>query len=190
MSHDASQSEVTRILQAADAPDSASAERLLRLVYDQLRKIAQQRMGQERADHTLQATALVHEAWLRLTGDADLPWQGRAHFFAAAAEAMRRILIDHARRRGAEKRGGGLRAVAGVVDLASDEKIGQALALDDLILRMEKEDPQAAAVVRLRFYAGLSVDETARTLGISGRTAARDWAFARAWLAEQLEEDP
>jgi RNA polymerase sigma factor (TIGR02999 family) len=187
MSSDTPPNEVTRLLQSAEESDSA--EQLLGLVYDQLRKIAQQRMAEERVGHTLQATALVHEAYLRLTRNTEVSWQGRAHFFSAASEAMRKILIDHARKCGAQKRGSGIRAVSGVLDLASNEKeIGHALALDELILRLEKEDSQAARVVQLRFYAGLSVEETAEILDISRRTAARDWAFARAWLAEQIED--
>jgi RNA polymerase sigma factor (TIGR02999 family) len=184
MSDEASSAEVTRLLQAAGGPDRAAADQLLTLVYDQLRKIAQQRMGEERAGHTLQATALVHDAYLRLVGDTQIHWQGRAHFFAAAAEAMRKILIDHARKKGTAKRGGGLQSIAGVLDLASDQKIGDALALDDLILRLEKEDAKIAAVVRLRFYAGLSIQETAEVLGVSERTIKRDWTYARTWLAD------
>jgi len=155
------------------------------LVYDQLRKIAQQRMSEERAGHTLQATALVHEAYLRLVGDAEVHWQGRAHFFAAAAEAMRRILIEHARSRNRAKRGGSLRTLKSVVDLACDENISGAVIIDDLICRMETEDAQAAQVVRLRFFAGLTLEETAESLGVSVPTVARKWTFARAWLAHQ-----
>ena len=162
MADDGTQHEVTRLIQAASASDRAAADRLLALVYDQLRKIAQQRMAEERAGHTLQATALVHEAYLRLVGDSSIHWQGRGHFFAAAAEAMRRILIDHARRRGTAKRGGGLRAVSSVLDLASDENISDALIIDDLISRLEMEDATAARVVRLRFFAGLRLEDTAK----------------------------
>jgi len=182
------QHEFTRLVQATGAHDPSAPDQLLALVYDQLRKIAQQRMSAERVEHTLQATALVHEAYVRLVGSTGAQWQGRAHFFAAAAEAMRRILIDHARGRGAAKRGGGLKAVAGVLDLASEDKISDALALDDLISRLETEDPQAAGVVRLRFFAGLSVEETAEALSVSPRTVKRDWEFARAWLAHALKE--
>jgi RNA polymerase sigma factor (TIGR02999 family) len=184
MSEATPQHEVTRLIQAASASDRAAADQLLTLVYDQLRRIAQQRMSEERAGHTLQATALVHEAYLRLVGDTEIQWQGRAQFFAAAAEAMRKILIDHARKKGTVKRGGGLQSIAGVLDLASDEKIGDALALDDLISRLEKEDAQIAALVRLWFYAGLSIQETADVLGVSERTIKRDWTYARTWLAD------
>jgi RNA polymerase sigma factor (TIGR02999 family) len=189
MPHTTSHHDVTRLIQAAGTSDRAAADRLLALVYDQLRKIAQQRMGEERADHTLQATALVHEAYLRLVGDTEVHWQGRAHFFAAAAEAMRKILIDHARRKGTAKRGGGLRRVAGVLDLASDENISDALIIDDLISRLEMEDAAAAQVVRLRFFAGLTLEETASAVGIAVPTVSRKWTYARAWLARQCETD-
>lgn len=175
----------TKLLNGAEC-DSAA---LLDLVYEQLRKIAQQRMGAERRDHTLQATALVHEAYLRLVGDQPVAWVSRAHFFAAAADAMRKILIDHARRRGAVKRGGGVRAISSVIDLASEEKIADAVIVDDLILRLEREDAAAAQVVRLRFFAGLSVADTASALGVSEPTVARKWTFARAWMARQWESD-
>jgi RNA polymerase sigma factor (TIGR02999 family) len=187
MAADTPQHEVTRLIQAASASDRAAADRLLAQVYDQLRKIAQQRMAEERAGHTLQATALVHEAYLRLVGDTEVHWQGRGHFFAAAAEAMRKILIDHARRKGTAKRGGGLRAVSSVLDLASDENISDALIIDDLISRLEMEDPAAAQVVRLRFFAGLTLADTAEALGVSKPTVSRKWTYARAWLARQWE---
>lgn len=165
------------------------AERLLPLVYDHLRGIARQRMAAERADHTLQPTALVHEAYLRLVGERDLPWQNRAHFFAAAAEAMRRILLDHAKARGRFKRGGGRRAAAAsLAELAAAEDPDEILALDEAFRRLDSESPQAAAVVRLRFYGGLSVDETAAALEISPRQVDRLWAFARAWLFRALRE--
>lgn len=159
------------------------------LVYDQLLAIARRRMSGERHEHTLQATALVHEAYLRLLGDdaASLAWAGRAHFFHAAAEAMRRILIEHARSRGRVKRGGGRkREPLDVIDLASEDNSDDILALDAAICRLEQQDEQAAKIVRLRFYAGLSVEEAAEALSISPRTVKRDWAVARAWLYEQL----
>lgn len=158
-------------------------------VYTQLLAIARQRLRSERKSHTLQATALVNEAWLRIHGDKPVDWGGRAQFFAAAAEAMRRILIDHARKRGATKRGSGrVLSIEGVLDLASDEKIADALALDDLISRLELEDAKAARVVRMRFYAGLSVDEAAFALGVAPRSVDRDWAFARAWLQREWQK--
>ena len=161
---------------------------LFEQVYAHLLAIARQRLRDERRSHTLQATALVHEAWLRIHGDCPVEWGGRAQFFAAAAEAMRRILIDHARKRGAAKRGSGrVLSIEGVLDLACEEKIADALALDDLISRLVQEDAQAARVVRLRFYAGLSVDETAAVLGVGARSVDRDWAFARAWLQREWQ---
>jgi RNA polymerase sigma factor (TIGR02999 family) len=178
----------TRLLERARADERAPDE-LLPLVYDKLKAIARRRMDQERTGHTLQATALVHEAWLRLAGDADVAWSSRAHFYGAAAEAMRRILIEHARSRGREKRGGrAKRLPLSVVDLASDPDSDQILALDDAIGRLERQDSRAARIVRLRFYAGLSVDETARALDTSRRTVLREWSFARAWLYRELGE--
>ena len=182
---------VTRLLQ--EGGDRAASE-LLPLVYDQLRSIAQQRMQDERTGHTLQATALVHEAYLRLVGDRELQWNSRAHFFVAAAEAMRRILIEHARARGRVKRGGdgqgrpANRVPLSIVDLAADESSDEILVLEEAFCRLEKEDPEAAQVVRLRLYAGLSVDETAAALGISPSGVDREWAYARAWLHKAISE--
>jgi RNA polymerase sigma factor (TIGR02999 family) len=179
--------EVTKILRAGQNHSRAPQE-LLPLVYDQLRKLAEHRMQQERGDHTLQATALVHEAYLRLVGNQEIVWANRAHFFHAAAEAMRRILIEHARARGREKRGGGrARIPLGVVDLAAAEDSEQILALDEVFCRFEEQEPEIAAVVRLRFYAGLTAEETAEALGVSVRTIYRDWAYARAWLWRELQ---
>jgi RNA polymerase sigma factor (TIGR02999 family) len=191
MADEAPQHEVTRLLQAADNAGPASAKQLLTLVYDHLRKIAQRRMSVERAGHTLQATALVHEAYVRLVANAELAWDSRGHFFTAAAEAMRRILIEHARARAREKRGGPDQRrltmdIGDVADLAQAEKTEQIIALDETLRRLESQRPRVAQVVHLRFYAGLSVDETARTLGVSARTVDLDWAFARAWLYKQL----
>ncbi|MFI5380373.1 MAG: ECF-type sigma factor [Tepidisphaerales bacterium] len=180
--------EVTQILSALKPGNACTTDRLLPLVYEELRKLANQRMAQERGDHTLQATALVHEAYVRLVGDDACGWANRAHFFAAAAEAMRRILIEHARAKDGPRRGGGLRKLPlDVVDLATAEDPEEIMALDDAISRLEKQDADAARVVRLRFYAGLSVDETAETLGISPRTVKREWAFARAFLFRHLQ---
>lgn len=203
--------DITHLLNAADAGDPSAAAELLPLVYAQLRAVAQRRMFGEAADHTLTATALVHEAYLRLVGpgggrgaDEDegcrgVAWNGRAHFFHAAAEAMRRILIDHARARraGAGAHGGPVEGDAGlprrpmrmpadVVDLARDEEPTRVLALDSALARLAVVDGAAAQVVRLRFYAGLSGDEAARALGVSARQVDREWAFARAWLADAL----
>ena len=168
------------------APDEAK-EQLIPLVYDELRLIARSALRQERPDHSLQATDLVHEAYLRLMAGASTSWDGRRHFFHAAAEAMRRILIEHARKRSRVKRGGRrVRVELSSVDLASDYDVEEVLALDDVFRRLEQQDPQAASVVRLRFYAGLSVEETAKALDLSERTVKREWAFARAWLYSAL----
>jgi RNA polymerase sigma factor (TIGR02999 family) len=182
---------VTQLLHAAAGGNGEAPRRLLSLVYDQLHRIAAARMAGERAGHTLQATALVHQAYVRLLGKEGADWQGRAHFFRAAAEAMRKILIDHARARGALKRGGGRSALAvgSVADLAAQDDPAGILALDQAMERLESVDEQAAAVVRLRFYAGLNEESAAAALGISPRTARRDWAFARGWLRAALAED-
>lgn len=183
--------EFTALLLDPQLSDAARAERLLPLVYEQLRAVAQQRLAAERAGHTLQATALVHEAYLRLVGERQLAWQNRAHFFAAAAEAMRRVLLDHAKARGRVRRGAGSRPIslelAGVADLATEDS-ETIVAVDEAFRRLGGEDPRAAEVVRLRFYAGLSVDETAQVLGVSPRSVAREWTFARSWLARELRE--
>jgi RNA polymerase sigma factor (TIGR02999 family) len=181
--------EVTRILKEAGPGNPHASEALLPLVYEELRKLAAVRMSAEREDHTLQATALVHEAYLRLVGGDDLQWASRAHFFAAAAEAMRRILIEHARARMGPKRGGSLgKLPIDVVDLAATDDPEQILALEEAISRLEKEDVEAARVVRLRFYAGLSIEETAKALDTSASTVKRDWSFARAFLFRALED--
>ena len=165
---------------------------LLPLVYDQLRAEAQKALRSERAGHTLQATALVHEAFLKLVGPRELPWQNRAHFYAAAAEAMRRILVDHARAKAAAIRGGpeSRRAaleLSSLPDPASEKESAGFLILDQAIVRLESVDPEAAAVVRMRYFAGLSVEETALALGVSAPTVKRSWAFARGWLKEAIE---
>jgi len=163
---------------------------LIALVYDQLRAIAQARMNQERSGHTLQATALVHEACFKLLGDNAPTWEDRGHFFRAAAEAMRRILIDHARKKKSIKRGGDRSKIPlSVVDLAVDHDPSSILELDDALKKLEKEDPVAGEVVQLRFFGGLSVEETSRVMDISERTVAREWAFARARLFELLGPD-
>jgi RNA polymerase sigma factor (TIGR02999 family) len=180
--------EVTRILDEAGQGKSRASETLLPLVYDELRKLAAHRMLAERKDHTLEATALVHEAYMRLVGNRDLRWANRAHFFAAAAEAMRRILIEHARAKEGPRRGGGApKLPLGIVDLATTDDPEQILALDEAISRLKEEDPDAAQVVQLRFYAGLSVEETAQAMDVSPRTIEREWSFARAFLLRVLE---
>ena len=169
----------------AESGEGVSPE-LVGAVYDQLRAIAQQRMNAENAGHTLQATALVHEAFVRLGEGRRVPFKNRAHFFAAAAEAMRRILIDHARAKGAAKRRPPGGELLSVVDLAEQPDPDQILALDHALGRLEVAEPEVAAVVRLRFFAGLSGDETAEALGISPRQVDRLWAYARAWLSREV----
>jgi RNA polymerase sigma factor (TIGR02999 family) len=164
------------------------SEALTDAVYAQLRAIAQRQMADERAGHTLQATALVHEAYMRLSRH-EKTWGSEGEFYGAAAEAMRRILIEHARKRGAVKRGGEVkRVIFNVAELASEDDAGAILRLDEAILRFEKEEPRAASVVRLRFYAGLTVEQTAAALGLSRNTVLRDWEYARAWLKDALWE--
>ncbi len=184
------QGEITQIL--AGLPGTgrqAALGRLLPLVYDELRALARAHLRHERPDHTLQATALVHEAYLRLLGGQDLPWNDRAHFFRAAAEAMRRILIEHARKRGRIKRGGNqVRVRISGVHLGTEQDPDEILALDEAIRRLEEQDPRIADLVRLRFFAGLSVEETAKALEVSERTVKREWSFARAWLYNALRE--
>ena len=179
---------VTQILNRAPDDENAASD-LLPIVYDQLKAIARHRMSGERIGHTLQATALVHEVFCRLVGPREKPWQGAGHFYAAAAEAMRRVLLDHAKARGRKKRGGGRkRELVNVLDLADENNADDVLALDEALCRLEEENAEAASVVRLRFFAGLSVDETAETLGMSPRTVDRRWKFARAWLFRELNE--
>jgi len=184
---------LTELLRRAADGEVAAAESALPVVYRELRRIAQARMANERADHTLQATALVHETWLKLVGMGAATWSDRAAFYHAAATAMRRILVDHARRRARLKRGGG-RAVDPVTVSrlpARSIDIDDALTflqLDDAIARLEASDPRAGAVVRLRFFGGLDVDATAATLGLSRRTVLREWAWARAQLFAAMAE--
>lgn len=182
---------VTLLLGEASNGSAEAATQLWTLVYDHLRLIAHQRMAGERKEHTLQATSLVNEAYLRLLGKPGAAFEGREHFFRAAAEAMRKILIDHARARNADKRGGGKAAlrITGIADVADLSDSGGILTLDDAILRLEQVDQRAAAVVRLRFYAGLSDECIAESLAISPRSVRRDWTFARAWLQDELERD-
>jgi RNA polymerase sigma factor (TIGR02999 family) len=184
-------SDVRRILSAIEQGDPHAAEQLLPLVYDELRQLAAQRLARERPGETLQATALVHEAYLRLV---DVPqaqhWDSRGHFFAAAAEAMRRILIDQARRKHSRKRGGGLRRVElddGARLAAPDDHAAEdLLALDEALAQLEGEDPLKARLVKLRYFAGLSLADAAEALGISAATAKRYWVYARSWLYGKL----
>jgi RNA polymerase sigma factor (TIGR02999 family) len=180
--------DVTRLLDAAAGGDPRAAAELLPLVYDELRKLAAARLADERPGQTLQPTALVHEAYLRLVGqDGDSHWKGRGHFFAAAAEAMRRILIESARHKQSRKAGGGLRRVD--LDAAAPSVAGidiDLIALDAALEKLERKDPRKAQLVKLRFFAGLTVDQAAQVLSISPSTADEDWAYARAWLKLEI----
>jgi RNA polymerase sigma factor (TIGR02999 family) len=187
--------EVTRLLSAIDAGDPHAAKDLLPLVYDELRKLAAEKMAQEKPGHTLVATALVHEAFLRLVARGDgserceQHWDGRRHFFAAAAEAMRRILVEAARRKRRLKHGGDRVRADGESELASPERPERLLALDEALDRLATASPQAAELVKLRYFAGHSNVEAARLLAISPRKADQVWAYARAWLREELGDE-
>jgi RNA polymerase sigma factor (TIGR02999 family) len=179
--------DITLMLQEIERGDEMASERLLPLVYDELRRLAGGRMAQESAGHTLQPTALVHEAWLRLTGNAGNSWRNRAHFFGAAAEAMRRILIERARRRSRLKRGGG-QALLDIADLdiaaaMPDDKV---LLVDEALECLKQEEPEKARVVVLKFFGGLTNEQVAEALNLNERTVRRQWNYARAWLFERM----
>jgi RNA polymerase sigma factor (TIGR02999 family) len=180
--------DVTQILSAVEAGDPHAAAELLPLVYDELRRLAAARLGAEPAGHTLQPTALVHEAYLRMVGGCPPDgWDGRGHFFAAAAEAMRRILVDRARHKNSRKAGGGRRRLdLADVEPAEPESGLDLLALDEALARLERLDARKAQVVKLRFFAGLTCDQAARALGVATSTADADWAFARCWLRLEI----
>jgi RNA polymerase sigma factor (TIGR02999 family) len=189
--------DITQILSRIESGDPSAAAKLLPLVYDELRKLAAQKLAHELPGQTLQATALVHEAYLRLVGNdqADEPWQNQGHFFAAAAEAMRRILVENARRKRGPKQGGDYRRVELDLQTVSDLRVDVAnaslldiLALDDALTRLDQVAPDRAQLVKLRFFAGLTLAEAARVLGVSRATAARQWTYARAWLYEELNQ--
>jgi len=183
----AAQQQVTRVLQDVGAGRAQASQQLLPLVYEELLVIARQRLRDERVHHTLNATALVHEAYMRLVGDDAAAWENRAHFFGAAARAMRQVLIDYARKRGRAKRGGDQpRIPLNVVDLAVEAPVEDVLAVDRAVEKLAAKDPRMAEVVQLRFYAGLSVEETAAALGMSERTVRREWSLARAWMMREL----
>jgi RNA polymerase sigma factor (TIGR02999 family) len=176
-------SDITRVLHAIEEGDSRAAEELLPLVYKELRRLAAWKLANERPGQTLQATALVHEAYLRIVGTEDPGWQGREHFFAAAAEAMRRILIDSARRKKRVRHGGDQRRLdVDDVDLAVEPPTEDILALDEALTLLAKEDPKKAELVKLRYFAGLTIEEASKMMGISHATAERYWSYARAWL--------
>ncbi len=181
-------SDVTRILNAIERGEAKGTDELFPLVYEELRLLAAQKLSHERPGQTLQATALVHEAYIRLVGEEPQSWENRGHFFAAAAEAMRRILIDHARHRQARKCGGGRERKplddAEPADSATPEDI---VALDDALAKLAVEDPQAAEIVKLHLFAGLSIDQAAAAVGVSRATAYRQWTYARAWLRSEIQ---
>jgi RNA polymerase sigma factor (TIGR02999 family) len=183
--------EVTHILSGIEAGDPHAAEQLLPLVYDELRRLAAQKLAHEKPGQTLQATALVHEAYLRLLGsDQDQHWDSRGHFFAAAAEAMRRILLNRARDKKRLKRGGEHRRVdLDQVEIALDTDEEQLISIDEALAQLAAEDPGAAQLVNLRFFAGLTLKEAADSLGLVLRTAERQWAYARAWLYARLRQE-
>ncbi len=182
--------EVTQILDAIGRGDAKAAHELLPLVYEELRKLAAARMANEAAGHTLQPTALVHEAWLRLAGsDANVQFANRAHFFAAAAEAMRRILIERARRKSAEKRGGDWQRIdLDRVDIAAEADDDTLLLVNEALEKLAQEDASAAEIAKLRFFGGLTLEEAAQVLGVTKRTADRYWAFARVWLFDEMRQ--
>lgn len=184
-------SDVTRILSQIETGDPTAAEQLLPMVYDELRKLAAARLANEKPGQTLQATALVHEAYLRLVNvEVAQHWNGRGHFFAAAAEAMRRLLLNHARDKGRLKRGGQRHRIdLENVELATDASHDELQALDESIERLAAENAECAKVVKLRFFTGLSIDEAAAVLNVSPSTVKRHWTYARAWLFDALRQD-
>ena len=184
------ESEISRVLADVRRKDKKTAVgKLFPLVYRELRMLARAQLRHERPDHTLQTTALVNEAYVRMLGGQEVPWSDRGHFFRTAAEAMRRILIEHARKRGRVKRGGDrVRVSLNGLDLGSGKDPDVVLALDEALRRLEEQDARVVDVVRLRFFAGLSVEETANALGVSERTVKREWSFARAWLFDALRD--
>jgi RNA polymerase sigma factor (TIGR02999 family) len=183
--------EITVILNRAAKGDPSAADQLLPLVYKELRKLASAKMARESAAQTLQATALVHEAWIRLGADAQPEWENRAHFFAAAAEAMRRILIDAARRRHANRHGGGLQRVdvdESAVEIAAPCADDELLAVNEALENLAAHDARKAELVKLRYFAGLTIEQAAGALGVSVPTAKRDWTYSRAWLFQNIKQ--
>lgn len=181
--------DITLLLNSANQGEALSANELLSLVYEELRRVAVAKMASEAPGQTLQPTALVHEAWLRLSGDEQRQWNDRSHFFATASEAMRRILVDNARRKRAARHGGGQQRVAmpelGSAMVESDDKM---LAVNDALEKFAEQEPQKAELVKLRYFVGMTTAEAAEVLGVSIPTADRHWAYARAWLAREIRE--
>ena len=179
--------EVTQLLVAWSNGDSAARDALIPLVHDELRRLAHRYMGRERADHTLQTSALVNEAYLRLIDQRDMKWQNRAQFFGIAAQMMRRILVDYARKRGFAKHGGELRAVPlDEVMIVSPERAAEVVELDDALKCLAEFDQRKSQIIELRFFGGLSIEETAEVLGVSPGTVMRDWTLAKAWLRREM----
>jgi len=184
----AADNQVTRVLERVQCGEPSAASELLPLVYDELRRLAAAKMAHERPDQTLQPTALVHEAWLRLVGNEKEKWNGRAHFFGAAAEAMRRILIENARRKAAARHGGGqARLDINQIDIATTAPDDELLAVSDALEKFAANDAQMAELVKLRYFVGLTTEDAAEVLGISVRTAERWWSYSRAWLYQEFE---
>lgn len=179
--------EVTELLRRWSGGDVAARESLVPLVYDELRRLARYYLASQRSDHTLQSTAIVHEAYLRLAGRDDVHWENRSHFFAVAAQLMRRILVDHARKRNAAKRGGAhlTLLVDETVEPSSQREL-DLVALDDALKALAELDERQSRIVELRFFGGLSIDDTSRILDISPATVKREWSTARAWLHEEI----
>ena len=180
--------EVTRLLGQLRAGNQDVADQLIPLIYDELRRIAGAQMGRERRGHTLQATAIVNEAYMRLAGEQEIEWQSRAHFFAIAAKTMRRVLLEYARRHRAGKRGGerARKVEMGAELLIADDRLEDVVAIDEVLGRLSEMDPDQGRIVELRFFAGLNVDETAEVMGISPSTVKREWRLAKAWLDREL----
>ena len=185
-----SSGDITRVLQAATSGDRKAAEDLLPLLYDELRKLAGARMAKLPPGNTLQPTALVHDAYLRVVGKSDPEWDGRGHFFAAAAEAMRQILVDQARRKSTQKHGGDQKRLnVDEVDVAFDTPVEDMLALDEALQRLKQQDPRKAEIVKLRYFAGLTREETAAAMGLSVRTVDREWRYIVAYLHAELSDE-
>ena len=182
-------SNVTRILVAIEQGDAKAADELLPLVYEELRRLASHKMSQEQPGQTLQATALVHEAYIRLVGSENQQWSGRTHFFAAAAESMRRILIENARRKQRQKHGGGQHRVdLDDAEISIEEPSTNLIALDEALAKLAEEEKTVAELVKLRYFAGLTLSQAAEIIGVSRRTADRYWAYARAWLYQEINK--